>query len=95
LCHRYYSSSVSNDNNYFHNGYLASPRSDFNEALSVPFPTRMRIVPTVTVSFSSVDNALNGGQVVTADGFNQYFRCANGGYTYAGWRATYTANAEI
>jgi hypothetical protein len=95
LCQRYFCSSVSNDSNFFHNSYLASPSTGFNEALSVSYPTRMRIVPTLTVSFVSFDNATNGGQLSTVDGFNQYFRHATGGYPYAGWRATYTANAEI
>jgi hypothetical protein len=95
LCQRYFCSSVSNDSNFFHNSYLASPSTGFNEGLSVSYPTRMRIVPTLTVSFVSFDNATNGGQLSTVDGFNQYFRHATGGYPYAGWRATYTANAEI
>jgi hypothetical protein len=95
LCQRYYCSSVSNSTNYFHSSYLASPRSDFNEALSVAYPTRMRIVPTLTVSFVNFDNAVNQGQLSTVDGFNQYFSCGNGGFPYAGWRASYIASAEL
>ena len=95
LCQRYYCSSVSNDSNYFHNSYLASPNSGFNEAVPVAFPTRMRIVPTVTVSFTNFDNATNGGQAITVDGFEQYFRCGNASFPYAGWRALYVATAEI
>ena len=95
LCQRYYCSSVSNDSNYFHNSYLASPNSGFNEAVSVSFPTRMRVVPTLTVSFTNFDNATNGGQAITVDGFEQYFRCGNASFPYAGWRASYVATAEL
>jgi hypothetical protein len=95
LCQRYYCSSVSNDSNYFHNSYLASPNSGFNEAVPVAFPTRMRIVPTLSVSFTNYDNATNGGQAITVDGFEQYFRCGTAAFPYAGWRASYTATAEL
>jgi hypothetical protein len=95
-CQRYYATSLSGSD-FFANSYFwgAGPGGLNNLALGVAFPRSMRIVPTLAVNFINFDNSLNAGQTVHASGFTQYYRNANGGFPYCGWRATYTATAEL
>ena len=95
-CQRYYAASLSSSD-YFANAYFwgAGPNGLYNFGIGVAFPRAMRIVPALAVNFINFDNTLNGGQTVHASGFTQYYRNANGGFPYCGWRATYTASAEL
>jgi hypothetical protein len=95
-CQRYYAASLSGSD-YFANNYFwgAGPNGLYNLGIGVAFPRAMRIVPTLSVNFINFDNALNGGQTVHASGFTQYYRNSNGSFPYLGWRATYTASAEL
>lgn len=95
-CQRYYAASLSGSD-FFANNYFwgAGPNGLYNFGIGVAFPRSMRIVPALSVNFVNFDNALNGGQTVHASGFTQYYRNANGSFPYCGWRATYTASAEL
>jgi hypothetical protein len=95
-CQRYYAASLSGSD-FFANNYFwgAGPNSLYNFGIGVAFPRSMRIVPTLSVNFINFDNSTNAGQTVHASGFTQYYRNANGSFPYCGWRATYSASAEL
>jgi hypothetical protein len=56
----------------------------------------MRTTPSLSVSFSSIDNAANSGQTgITTLGFSQKARRSNGTWGYFYFRASFTASAEL
>jgi hypothetical protein len=77
-------------------GYMEVANTDFGTALFINFPVPMRTTPSLSVGFSSVDNAANNGQTgITTLGFSQKARRANGTWGYFYFRASFSASAEL
>lgn len=91
LCQRYYV-----DGGRIHDAYLASYPNGFNNSHIIDFPVEMRIAPTVSYSFTNVDNSYNGGTTVhNSKRFEAYWRQSNTGYSYCYFYSSYTASAEL
>lgn len=92
MCQRYYFQGAS-PSTY----YRASTNSTSATPVSVPFPTEMRVVPTLTVtSFANNDIAANGGSnLVNKNSVTFRLYSTTGGYDYAYGVWTFNVSAEL
>jgi hypothetical protein len=91
-CYRYFYASPGDVINV---GYVEG-LNDFGSGFYVNFPVQMRIAPSVSLSFVSLDNAINLGQSgITPLGFFQKARRSGASWPYFNYRASFSASAEL
>lgn len=77
------------------NGYNEG-LNDFGGGTYINFPVTMRVAPSLSVSFVSVDNAINLGQTgLTSMGFFQKARRSGASWPYYMYYITFSASAEL
>jgi hypothetical protein len=91
-CHRYYYQIGVNGINF---NYQADPNG-FGASNFINFPTIMRIAPTVSISFTNTDNAVNSGPLsISPLGFISRGNRSNGSFSYFAYQIGFTASAEL
>jgi hypothetical protein len=91
-CHRYYYQIGVNGIDFY---YQADPNS-FGASNFINFPTIMRIAPTVSISFTNTDNAVNSGPLsISPLGFISRANRSNGSFSYFAYKIGFTASAEL
>lgn len=92
-CQRYYCIGTNPQNPY---GYIALNYNYANPvAFRYTFPARMRVAPTMAITFVNTDNTVNDGTQAHADGYTSYFRASANQFPYGAFTATFTATAEF
>jgi hypothetical protein len=91
LCHRYFINGIIN------NGYLfgSGAHSAANTASYQALPTEMRATPSITASFTSIDNAVNGGVGGNNRQIVAYGRLSDPAYPYWYAQWVFQASAEL
>jgi hypothetical protein len=89
-CQRYYFYQPD-----FQGDYYWSNQSSRKQPHTFPFPGEMRIVPTLSVGFTNIDNAANGGQTVAKTFMVHYSYAANTSFNYYAFRLNFGASAEL
>jgi hypothetical protein len=69
--------------------------NQFGELLTFAYPVTMRTTPTVTSSFTNVDNAVNSASYATNNYFTIKVYPFNTGFGYGAFTFTFVASAEL
>jgi hypothetical protein len=72
-----------------------SNQSSFKHPHTFPFPVEMRIVPSLSVGFTNIDNTANGGQTIAKTFMVQYAYASNTSFGYYTFRLNFGASAEL
>jgi len=91
LCQRYY--YVGNPG--FSSIFMSMNTNQFGELLTFAYPVTMRTTPTVTSSFTNVDNAVNSASYATNNYFTIKVYPFNTGFGYGAFTFTFVASAEL
>jgi hypothetical protein len=90
LCQRYYYTS-----GIVYSQYLANNSNQFGEGFSFQYPVTMRTTPTLTNSFTSVDNAVLSASAATDKSVYIRETCASATFPYSNFSYSFVVSAEF
>lgn len=90
LCQRYYYTS-----GIVYSQYVANNSNQFGEGFSFQYPVTMRTTPTLTNSFTSVDNAVLSASAATDKSVYIRETCASATFPYSNFSYSFVVSAEL